>query len=462
MLQPRFLSAWSSTGGARRRTRGTSRRRHRSRRASPRPRERRADRAPLAVRDDGEREHERRRRTRPGTPGSCRATSGCRWRSSRSVLLLVLFSLGLVGVDRAGEPPAERLVNVCTNCSRTARQARIAVWHAKSAGAARLCISARTRSRSSCRDRADVGSLLRLRDRGRLSSAVTEIPEHLLKRSRERRSAIGLGGDDGGEAPADATPQPRRPRRRRPPATPRRRPPPAARRPPAGCRPPAASRRQARPAVRRRGQGTAEDPVLGDGHAQPHAVWAFMYVRARSPSPEVVAGPLGVGAEVYASCASCHGADGGGGVGRPFTDGEVLQTFPHIEDQLRFVYYGTESYNAAGVDDLRQPRPRRRPHVTGSSASCRAGRQCRRRAHRRRDRRRRLPRALHARRRRPDERRVRRRVRGLVLSGVADVRRPRGRRDVRRARTTSGLTDAEGEPFPIIDIGDAPLAGSAP
>ena len=40
----------------------------------------------------------------------------------------------------------------------------------------------------------------------------------------------------------------------------------------------------------------------------------------------------------------------------------MLQTFPHIEDQLRFVYFGTAEYNIAGVADLRQPRPRgRRP-----------------------------------------------------------------------------------------------------
>ncbi|MBA2282986.1 MAG: DUF4124 domain-containing protein, partial [Acidimicrobiia bacterium] len=31
---------------------------------------------------------------------------------------------------------------------------------------------------------------------------MTEIPEHLLKRSKARRSAIGQ--DEGGEAPADA------------------------------------------------------------------------------------------------------------------------------------------------------------------------------------------------------------------------------------------------------------------
>jgi hypothetical protein len=39
---------------------------------------------------------------------------------------------------------------------------------------------------------------------------VTEIPEHLLKRSRERRAALGLGGEAEGE-PASGTPAPAAP-----------------------------------------------------------------------------------------------------------------------------------------------------------------------------------------------------------------------------------------------------------
>ncbi|MEO6714239.1 MAG: hypothetical protein ABIM89_12525, partial [Mycobacteriales bacterium] len=33
---------------------------------------------------------------------------------------------------------------------------------------------------------------------------MTEIPEHLLKRSRERRSAVGQGGEAAADAPGDA------------------------------------------------------------------------------------------------------------------------------------------------------------------------------------------------------------------------------------------------------------------
>jgi mono/diheme cytochrome c family protein len=92
-------------------------------------------------------------------------------------------------------------------------------------------------------------------------------------------------------------------------------------------------------------------------------VWAFMYARAVTTQAEAVAGPLAVGDETYGVCASCHGSDGGGGVGYPFTDGEVLLTFPNIEDQLRFVYFGTEGYEAAGVDSYGDPDRPGGPHL---------------------------------------------------------------------------------------------------
>ena len=33
----------------------------------------------------------------------------------------------------------------------------------------------------------------------------------------------------------------------------------------------------------------------------------------------------------------------------------MLSTFPHIADQLRYVYYGTEGYNAEGIDVYGNP-----------------------------------------------------------------------------------------------------------
>ena len=78
-------------------------------------------------------------------------------------------------------------------------------------------------------------------------------------------------------------------------------------------------------------------------------------------------GPLGDGAEVYAAnCSSCHGAGGEGGIGYPFTGGEVLRTFPHIEDQLRFVYSGSAEYSAAGIAVYGDPDREGGVHATGA------------------------------------------------------------------------------------------------
>ena len=95
-------------------------------------------------------------------------------------------------------------------------------------------------------------------------------------------------------------------------------------------------------------------------------IWAFMYVRSLTTPEETVEGPMGVGAEVYGNCSSCHGGSGEGGTGRPLADGEVNLTFPHIEDQLRFVYFGTEGYNLAGVTVYGDPEREGGAHETAS------------------------------------------------------------------------------------------------
>jgi hypothetical protein len=190
---------------------------------------------------------------------------------------------------------------------------------------------------------------------------VTEIPEHLLKRSRERRSALGLGGDDGGttaDQPAASAPA-KVEQAAAPAAT-----------APAG--------RAAAPAASAPPPPKPDSPVVAAYKSRRKIpfwamaalsilpVWAFMYARAVTQPPEVVAGPLGVGAEVYGGCAGCHGGQGGGGAGYAFTGGEVLKTFPHIEDQLRYVYFGTGEYNLAGVEIYGNPDREGGPHVTGA------------------------------------------------------------------------------------------------
>jgi hypothetical protein len=189
-------------------------------------------------------------------------------------------------------------------------------------------------------------------------TSVTEIPEHLLKRSRERRAASGVGGDDGGAAtPATTTP-----------ATVASTAPAAASGPveraaaPAPAGPPPAKPDSA---VVTAYKSRRRIPFWAMVALSALPVWAFLYARAVTQSPVEAAGPLGLGAEVYGGCASCHGAAGGGGVGYPFSEGEVLKTFPHIEDQLRFVYFGSANYNIAGIEIYGNPDREGGPHVTG-------------------------------------------------------------------------------------------------
>ncbi len=175
---------------------------------------------------------------------------------------------------------------------------------------------------------------------------MTEIPEHLLKRSRERRSAIGQGGD--AETPAANTPAkaaasaPASTAAAAPATTgpaPRTGAPAAPAAPPVKPDPPYVVAAKQRRKI----------PFWAMATLSLMPVWAFLYVRALTDGPVVVEGPIGTGAEVYSNCASCHGAEGGGGVGYAFTEGSVLATFPHIADQVRWVYYGTEGYNAANI-----------------------------------------------------------------------------------------------------------------
>ena len=190
---------------------------------------------------------------------------------------------------------------------------------------------------------------------------MTEIPEHLLKRSRDRRSALGLGGDDagsGGDA-ADNKPAP------------------AKSAAPAAAAPAAPAGRAAAPAPAAPPPPKPDTPVVAAYKKRRRVpfwamaalgvlpVWAFLYARALTEAPEEVAGPIGLGAEVYSNCQSCH-PGGNEGAGYAFVGGEVLDTFPNIEDQLRYVYFGTEQYNIAGVEIYGNPEREGGVHITGA------------------------------------------------------------------------------------------------
>ena len=168
---------------------------------------------------------------------------------------------------------------------------------------------------------------------------MTEIPEHLLKRSRDRRAG-GSSGDAAGSSESSApvpttTSSAPAPRAEAPvPATPPAKPDPAY-------------------VAAAKSRGRIPSWAMLTLALLP--IFLFMYVRGLQPQEAEAAGPIAIGIENYGACASCHGADGGGGAGRVFAGGESLKTFPHIEDMLLWVYAGTEAWEAAGVASYGDP-----------------------------------------------------------------------------------------------------------
>jgi hypothetical protein len=190
---------------------------------------------------------------------------------------------------------------------------------------------------------------------------VTEIPEHLLKRSKERRAAL-TGEPVGGDSSAAATP-----------ATTESAAPTAAASVPAKAAPAKAAAAPAAPPPPK-----PDIPVVAAAKARRRIpywamaglsilpLWGFMYARSLTPAPVVATGPLAEGATVYAACESCHGSAGDGGSGRVLSGGEVLLTFPRIEDQINFVYWGTQGYEAAGITVYGDPNREGGPHAPRS------------------------------------------------------------------------------------------------
>lgn len=157
---------------------------------------------------------------------------------------------------------------------------------------------------------------------------MTEIPEHLLNRSKARR-AEASGAASTENTPAVATPA----------ATPA----------PAKAEAPAPKVAAPDPQYVVAAKSRAKIPFWAMSGLALLPIWAALYLVAIKPAEKVVAGPLSIGTEVYGSCAGCHGANGAGGAGRPLYQGEVLKTFPHIEDMLNFVYNGSQKYVADGL-----------------------------------------------------------------------------------------------------------------
>jgi len=193
---------------------------------------------------------------------------------------------------------------------------------------------------------------------------VTEVPEHLLRRSRERRAALGLGGGEGGplaeggEAPsAPEGSSPAAPVPAEPAAAP------AAPAVPAPVEPPKPPPPYVTAALTRPKVPKWAIPVLA---ALP--LWALVYAGSLYIPSAASADPvLSEGEDIYsAQCASCHGVTGGGGTGRPLSEGDVLLTFPDPADQIAWVEGGSASVGVGNpYGDPNRPGGQ---HIAGETA----------------------------------------------------------------------------------------------
>ncbi len=173
---------------------------------------------------------------------------------------------------------------------------------------------------------------------------MAEIPEHLLRRSKERRSALSGEAPAEGDAPSAAEAKPA-----------------AAAAPTKAAAPPPPSLPTVAPQPRPPAVGVlppskARLPFWVTPLFAALPVFGFFYMNGYQPRPvEGPTDPLVLGAEIYrsAGCSGCHGAAGGGGVGPKLSEGEALLSFPEEQDQIEWVKGGSQAkigqeYNARG------------------------------------------------------------------------------------------------------------------
>lgn len=189
---------------------------------------------------------------------------------------------------------------------------------------------------------------------------MTEIPEHLLKRSKERRAALGLPGGEGGDAasgsgdaPADSgSTAPATPAKAAPaPVKVEAAPPPPPKPDPPYIR--AAKTRQ-------------RIPYWAMSVIAILPLWAFIYANGVS-EPDHHDEATALGQEVYASCAGCHGANGAGGTGAQLSDGEALATFPDPVAMMEWILLGSDEWTGtSGSAPYGDPDREGGPHDTGT------------------------------------------------------------------------------------------------
>lgn len=181
---------------------------------------------------------------------------------------------------------------------------------------------------------------------------MTEIPEHLLKRSKSAKSKGG-GSDASAAVPPEgsgsAAPAPAAA-----PATPEKAPlVPTADLPNLDPEP---EPPRPEPAYVAAAKARKKIPVWAIPVVAALPIWAWSYAGTLQ-QPEVEDPLFTEGALFYteAGCSGCHGAAGGGGTGHQLSAGSVLETFPEPIDQIVHVARGSaaiqgETYGAVRAD----------------------------------------------------------------------------------------------------------------
>jgi hypothetical protein len=173
---------------------------------------------------------------------------------------------------------------------------------------------------------------------------VTEIPEHLLKRSRAAKGTPEPSGDAAGSAVESAAPASA----------------PASTGPAAIAAAAAAIPRDPEPAA----EPDLPHYIVAANKRRKLPLWSFLLVAAlplwaisfagTMQQPEVEDPLFEEAALVYeqtGGCSGCHGAAGGGGVGYKFTDGDIVGTFPQPIDQMAHVARGSTAINGEPYGD---------------------------------------------------------------------------------------------------------------
>lgn len=180
---------------------------------------------------------------------------------------------------------------------------------------------------------------------------MTEVPEHLLARSRARRAAVTGGGGEDAPAPA-ATP-----------ATTESAPAAAA---------PAKVEAAAAPAVATPAAPEPTPPWVEAAQTRKKIpfwavpvlfflpIWAVVYALTLDPPTEADS-PLSLGEEVYLNkgCSGCHGASGAGGGAIPALtgDGNVTEVWPTPGLQVAWIALGSDGWLAAGNETMENGKP---------------------------------------------------------------------------------------------------------